>query len=163
MKKAVVKKAVVLLPMAAGLAVGVVTWAEPPSGVSALVLARGVYDPFKVKAEDPALGFQARSRDPVEIFVRQHDYQVGSTTGWHSHPGPVFITVTRGTLTFYEYDDPTCTPHVVSEGQGYVDSGHGHVGRNESGAPAQDFSVILVPPGAALRTHLEAPNPYCGF
>ena len=71
--------------------------------------------------------------------------------------------MTKGKLTFYEYDDPACTPHVVSEGEGYVDSGHGHVGRNESGAPAQDISVILAPPGAALRTNLDAPNPYCGF
>jgi hypothetical protein len=81
MKKSVVKKAVLVLPMAAGLAAGMVTWAEPPSGVGASVLAQGLYDPFKVKAEDPALGFQAKSRDPVEIFVRQHDYEIAARRG----------------------------------------------------------------------------------
>jgi len=39
----------------------------------------------------------------------------------------VFITVTEGQLTFYEYDDPTWSPHVASAGHGYVDSGHGHI------------------------------------
>ena len=51
-------------------------------------------------------------------------------------PGPVFQVI-EGQVTFYERDDPTCTPKVVSKGQGYVDTGKGHIGRNESGAPAQ--------------------------
>ena len=68
-----------------------------------------------------------------------------------------------GTLTFYERDDPTCTPHVVHVGEGYVDSGRGHIGRNESGQPAVDVSVIMAPVGAAFRSELDAPSPYCGF
>jgi hypothetical protein len=46
--------------------------------------------------------------------ARRRDYAVGSTTGWHSHPDLVFITVTQGTLTYYLYEDRQCTPHVVS-------------------------------------------------
>ena len=75
----------------------------------------------------------------------------------------MFVTVIEGTLTFYEYDDPTCTPHVVSAGQGYVDSGRGHIGRNESGALATDISVIMAPVGAVFRSELLAPGPYCPF
>jgi quercetin dioxygenase-like cupin family protein len=163
MKKAAMKKAVVLLPLLGSLAAGVATWGSPASGVTPTLLARGAYGPFKVKAEDQALGFQAKARNPVDIVVRQHDYLPESSTGWHTHPGPVFITVTTGTLTFYEYDDPTCTPTVVSEGHGYVDTGHGHIGRNETDEPAQDMTVILAPPGEAFRGELDAPNPYCGF
>jgi hypothetical protein len=158
----------VLLPLVAGLAAGVVTWGSPASGVTPTLLARGAYESFKVKAEDKALGLQIKARNPVDIVVRQHDYapstaEVTTTTGWHTHPGPVFITVTEGTVTFYEYGDPTCTPHVVSAGQGYVDSGHGHIGRNETGEPARDMTVIFAPPGEAFRGELDAPNPYCGF
>lgn len=168
MKKAVVRKAVLLVPLVAGLTAGVVTWGSPASGVTPTLLARGAYEPFKVKSEDQALGFQAKARNPVDIVVRRHDYapsttEVTTTTGWHTHPGPVFITVTQGQVTFYEYDDPTCTPRVVSAGQGYVDTGHGHIGRNETGEPAQDITVILAPPGAGFRGELDAPNPYCGF
>jgi quercetin dioxygenase-like cupin family protein len=169
MKKAAMKKAVVLLPLLASLAAGVATWGSPASGVTPTLLARGAYGPFKVKAEDQALGFQAKARNPIDVVVRQHDYLPQSSTGWHTHPGPVFITVTKGTLTFYEYDDPTCTPHVVSageiypEGGGYVDTGHGHIGRNETDEPAQDVTVIVAPPGEAFRGELDAPSPYCGF
>jgi hypothetical protein len=84
-------------------------------------------------------------------------------TGWHSHPGPVFITVTQGQLTYYLYDDPDCTPHVVSAGQGIVDDGSGHIVRNESGAAAQDVSVILAPVAGAFRGELTAPGPHCDF
>jgi quercetin dioxygenase-like cupin family protein len=143
-----------------------VTRAEPASGVTPTVLARGTYAAFNVRSDPrgPVQDFRAFSTDPIDVLVRQHDYAVGSKTGWHSHPAPVFITVTKGTLTFYEYGDKTCTPRVLHAGQGYVDTGDGHEVRNESGAPAQDVSVIFLPVGApTFRTDLPAPNPNCGF
>lgn len=158
--------------MAAGIvsasvvvACGVFVWAEPPSGVAPTLLARGTYDPFKVKTDhDSPIDFDARAKSDVDIVVRQHDYVAGGSTGWHSHPGPVFITVTTGQLTFYEADDPTCTPKIVNAGEGYVDNGHGHIGLNESSGPAQDISVILAPVGQPFRTDLPArANPACGF
>ena len=68
-----------------------------------------------------------------------------------------------GQVTFYEYDDPTCTPHVVAAGEGYVDTGRGHIGRNETGQPAQDVSVIIASVGGTFRGELDAPSPYCDF
>jgi hypothetical protein len=153
--------AVALLAFAAS---GAVTMASPPAGVTPTVLARGTYDAFKVKsAPRSPVDFTAKAKSPIDFVVRRHDYAVGSTTGWHSHPGPVFITVTQGQLTYYEYDDPSCTPHVVSAGQGFVDNGRGHIVRNESEQPAQDVSVIMAPVGGAFRGELDAPGPYCGF
>ena len=145
------------------LACVMVTWASPPVGVTPTLLGRGTYEPFNVQAEDRGLGFKAKATHPLDFVVRTHDYAPGSTTGWHSHPGPVFITVIEGQVTFYEYDDPTCTPTVVSAGQGYVDTGHGHIGRNESGSPARDVTVIIAPVGLPFRGELTAPGPYCGF
>ena len=73
------------------------------------------------------------------------------------------ITVTQGTLTFYGYNDPTCTAHVYSKGQGFVDTGDGHIGFNRTDQPASDVAVAIAPVGGAFRTELSAPNPYCGF
>ena len=89
---------------------------------------------------------------------------MGSHTGWHSHPGPVFITVTQGTLTYYLYDDPHL--HAARRDGGPTGSSttaRGHMVRNESGQPAQDMSVIIAPTGGAFRGELDAPNPNCGF
>lgn len=139
-----------------------ITMASPPSGVTPTLLARGTFDAFKVKSKG-AVDFKAKAKRPLDIVVRKHDYAPGSTTGWHSHPGPVFITVTQGQVTFYEYDDPNCTPHVVTAGHGYVDSGRGHIGRNETTQPAQDVSVIMAPVAGPFRGELSAPGPHCRF
>ena len=141
-----------------------VTFASPPAGVTPTLLARGTYDSFKTMSYPDGGGlFKAEAKDPIDVVVRRHDYAAGGTTGWHQHPYPVFVTVLSGQVTFYDYDDPTCTAHVVSAGQGYVDSGTGHIGRNETGEPAVDISVIMAPVGAPFRLELTAPGPYCTF
>lgn len=156
-----VAAAIVLLVLAALAAAAL---ASPPEGVTPTLLARGTYDAFKVKsAPRGPIDFKAKTKAPIDIVVRRHDYLAGSTTGWHSHPGPVFITVTQGQLTYYEYDDPTCTAHVVSAGHGFVDNGRGHIVRNETAQPAQDVSVITAPVGGAFRGELAAPGPHCDF
>ena len=141
-----------------------VAWASPAVGVTPTLLARGTYEAFFVKSDhDASFRFDAKAKDDVDIVVRQHDYQPFSHTGWHTHPGPVFITVTKGYLTVYEWDDPTCTPRVLGEGQGYLDTGRGHMVRNETGLPAQDVTVIIAGIGEGFRGELPAPNPNCGF
>lgn len=155
---------VAALAAAALLAAAVtITMASLPSGVTPTLLARGTYDAFKVMSQQGPGMFKADAKAPIDLVVRRHDYAIDGSTGWHAHPYPVFVTVITGQVTFYEHDDPTCTPVVVSAGEGYVDSGHGHIGRNESGQPATDISVIMAPVGAPFRTELDAPGPYCDF
>jgi hypothetical protein len=142
-----------------------VTKASSPIGVSGTPLARGTYDGFNVRSDPHGsiADFRAHSTSPIDLVIQKHDYAPGATTGWHQHPGPVFITVTQGQLTFYERDDPTCTPHVYSAGHGFVDTVDGHIGRNESGQAAQDVTVAIAPVAGAFRTELDAPSPYCNF
>jgi len=150
--------------LVAVVALGAVALASPPSGVTPTVLARGTFDAFKVRSyPQGADDFKAESKGPTDLVVRQHVYAPGSSTGWHTHPGPVFITVVEGRVTFYERDDPTCTPIVVTAGHGYVDNGQGHIGRNESLEPARDVSVIIAPVGGSFRGELDAPSPSCNF
>lgn len=157
----VVALAVTVLVLAV---LGAVAMASPPSGVTPTVLGWGTYDAFKVRSSPQGpVDFKAEAKSPIDVVVRMHTYTPDSTTGWHTHPGPVFITVTQGEITFYERDDPDCSPIVVEEGEGYVDSGRGHIARNESGEPASDVTVIIAPVGGPLRGELPAPSPNCGF
>jgi hypothetical protein len=142
----------------------IVVWASPAVGVTPILIGRATYEPFSVKSEPHSLvDVQVKAKSHLDVVVRTHDYAAGSSTGWHTHPGPVFINVIEGQLTFYEADDPTCTPHVVLAGQGYVDTGRGHLARNETGQPAKDVTVILAPVNLPFRGELPAPNPDCGF
>ncbi len=140
-----------------------ITLANPATGVTPLLLARGTYDSFKVASQQGPAMFKAESKGPIDVVVRRHEYIPGGSTGWHMHPYPVLVTVVSGEVTFYEYDDPTCTGTVVSAGEGYVDSGDGHIGINRAGEPAVDVSVILAPVGQPFRQELTAPGPFCDF
>ena len=158
----------VALALVGGAVFAAVTLGSPPVGVTPTILARGTFQPFNVRSDPhgPIDDFRAHSTGPIDIIVRQHDYAPGGSTGWHQHPGPIFVTVTKGQLTYYEADDPTCTPHVVTANtpdNAFVDTGDGHIVRNETNQPAQDISVITAPVGGAFRTELPAPNPNCGF
>ncbi len=140
------------------------TFASPASGVAPTVLSRGTFDRFKVMSNPDNGGLvKLETKSDTEVWVRQHVYQPGGSTGWHAHPYPVLITVVEGELMFYRYDDPTCTPVKVKAGEGYVDDGRGHLGRNEGAVRAVDVSVILSPVAAPFRSELDAPAPACEF
>jgi hypothetical protein len=149
------------------------TWANPAVGVTATLIGRGTYKKFQIvanpqnqtsgSADQPIFEYAAQAQPAIDMIVQTHNYLPNSSTGWHTHPGPVYITVTQGALAFYEVDDPTCSPHVVTAGQGYLDTGHGHIGLNQTGNPAQDVTVAIAPVGGAFRSELPAPGPYCSF
>ncbi len=69
-----------LLALAAFVAV---TEVSPPSGVTPTLLARGTYDAFMLLSTTPGspVDFKAKSKSPIDVVVRMHDYAVGSTTG----------------------------------------------------------------------------------
>jgi hypothetical protein len=132
--------------------------ATPSTGVSTLI-GRGTYDEFKIKREMPGLELDLKAKTDIDIASQIITFPKGTDSGWHKHPGPVFITVVSGTMTFYDSGDPDCSPVVVTAGQGFVDLGeHAHIARNESGLPATNVVTYFVPVGAALRIEQGPPS-----
>jgi hypothetical protein len=142
-----------------------VTTPHPTMGMGSTSTPLGratFFDPndqnFKVKRITGDWHFELKAKPAFDIAVQSILFAPGSYSGWHRHPGPVFIQVVSGTMTFYESDDPTCTPIVRSAGEGFLDVGdHAHIARNETATPAQNLVTYFAPPGAALR--IDAPNP----
>ena len=149
--------------------------ATPASRFSGTTLAVGRFEDIDVNShqfpDDPArpgaknlwLSLQ-KTNGLSDLYVQSNLWEVGGTTGWHTHPGHSLITVTAGTVTAYEGNDPTCTPHVYTVGMGFVDEGgdHVHVIRNEGSVDARTVAVQLIPAGASRR--IDAPgNPACSF
>jgi hypothetical protein len=133
------------------------------SGTTSMLVGRGTYaGRFSVfrkqKADDWKLKIEAS--DDTDVAVQTITFAPGGHSGWHSHPGPVFITVKTGTMTFYRADDPTCTGVVRHAGEGFLDGGDevAHIARNESGAPAENVVVYFAPQDAALRIDEDAPS-----
>jgi len=105
-----------------------------------------------------------KTKGASDLYVQNNVWAPGGTTGWHSHPGHSLIIVTAGTVTAYEGDDPSCTPHVYTAGMGFVDEGgdHVHVLRNEDTVEARTMAVQLIPAGATRRIDAEG-NAACPF
>lgn len=131
------------------------------SGSSSTLLGRAHFEngeSFKVKRITGDWHVEIKAHKSLDLAVQQIVFQPGGHSGWHSHPGPVFIQVVSGTMTFYESDDPNCTPIVRTAGQGFLDAGeHAHIARNETMSPATNVVTYFAPPGAVLRN--DQPNP----
>ena len=86
--------------------------------------------------------------------------RTAGTSGWHSHPGPSIVFVVAGTVTNYSSDDPSCSPHVYTAGQSFVDPGGDdeHMLRNEDPTVvAETIAVQFIPAGATRRIDEPAP------
>jgi len=158
--------------VAAATALTGVVFGTPGSGVlSATVVARGTFaDPTDLKFKvDTSSQEVIHVPDAQQTVVQQIVIGPGGHTGWHSHPGPVVVVVTAGTLTFYSSEDPACTPRTYAAGDAFIDRGQGHVhiARNESTTAnlelwATYFDVPPPPPSNNFRIDVPSPG-NCGF
>ncbi len=132
--------------------------ATAPSGVVGTNLAVGTFG--EIDAKTLTSDWQARieTKGDSDLYMVQNVFAPGASFGWHSHPGPSLVIVKTGALTLYKADDPTCAPHVVTAGHGFVDNGHDtHLVRNELSTETVVYVVSLVPQGAARRIDEPAP------
>jgi len=132
------------------------------SGTKSTLLGRSTFQAddqtFKIKRMTGDWQLEIKAKPAFDLAVQSITFAVDAQSGWHRHPGPVLIQVVKGEMTFYESDDPTCTPLRKKAGEAYLDAGdHAHIARNESGAPAENVVTYFVPPGDSLR--YDAPRP----
>jgi quercetin dioxygenase-like cupin family protein len=141
--------------------------ATPPDKVTTTIIGIGRFTKIDAKVKTdinpgspPTEFWKARikTKGSSDLHVLQNTIAPGGTFGWHSHPGPSLVIVKSGTATFYLAADPTCTPHVVPAGSGFVDQGHDvHVVRNEGIVDLVTVVVSLVPADAVRR--IDEPSP----
>ena len=160
-----VTRRIVAAAVAVAVITGALAWGTPGSGSQSTLIGRATFqEAFKVKRKaDIVAGgeweVEVEAKPALDIAVQVIDFQPGGQSGWHRHPGPVFISVVAGTMTFYESDDPACQPTVRHAGEGFLDVGdHAHIARNEDPTvPARNVVTYFAPPGAALR--IDRPDP----
>jgi hypothetical protein len=152
--KGIVAAAAAVAAISAGM-----VWATPGTGTTSTLIGRATFgEAFKVKRETGDFEVEVEAKPALDVAVQRIVFQPGGQSGWHSHPGPVFISVVEGTMTFYESDDPDCAPTVRHAGEGFLDVGdHAHIARNETSEPATNIVTYFAPPGAALR--IDQPSP----
>ena len=119
--------------------------AADPVGVHITPLSHGTI-PGKVFAD--YAGIAIRTKGPRDLLVTAITVDPGGSFGWHTHPGPVLVAVSKGTLTVYEAHGSMCMRKAVSAGQGFVeDGGHVHMARNEGSDPVELNATFLARTG----------------
>jgi hypothetical protein len=195
-KRLSLRRALVAAGFVACLSVGaVVASATPPSGVAgAPILSRGtatedvvIGNPaskkvtrrvtfrvrgrtvtkrvrVKVKTVTPLISCSVAT--PCDTATQQVTLDPGGHTGWHTHPGVTFVSVTQGEGTLYHAGaaGTPCTGQKYAVGSGFFQSFKDvHTLRNEGTVPLVVHALYVLPPGTpntAIRTDQPQP-PNC--
>ena len=152
-RPALVKKIVVLLGLAP-----VAALASPGAGVLFNVLVsqgtttEGIHDVGHLGRWNSVLF----TNGPTLFRTTDFALAPGGYGGWHSHPGPVLITVKRGTIAWY---DGNCRRTLYAAGSAYIEpAGAVHNPRNETATEdAEAFATFIAPVGVPLRQEEEPP------
>ena len=136
-----------------------VAMATPPQGATATPFLRGTLAAGdKINTDELKL----KVSDDIDVVTHTVTIAPGGHTGWHKHPGPVFVTVVAGAITLVYADEPDCTPIVYEAGDTFIDGGvRVHIGRNLGSTDLVLSATYLVPVGAGARTDAADPG-RCG-
>jgi quercetin dioxygenase-like cupin family protein len=129
--------------------------ATPPTGqVSATPIARGTIPPLELKAP----GFELEQNHSSDFVVAHFTIKPGGSLGWHRHPGPVLISVQKGTLTIEHAD---CTYSRYHAGSAEVEAPRQvHNAWNTSRRTTVKGTAVYlnVPVGGLQRIDAKAPR-----
>lgn len=149
---------------ALGLGVGVVVAAQPPRPVATTIASGNLPAPaHAVVVVEGAVGpVAARVADVAEVRVVKFELVPGGAFPWHQHPGPVWVVVTKGALTFYSAG---CEASVYPVGSTFFDPGNlTHTARNEGSEPVEVIATFMFPANAGPAPSIPQPAPAtCGI
>lgn len=136
--------------------------ATPGSGFAPGPIVVGDFNPFlTISHKDsrwPDWDLLFRTKDRTDLGVDVLTVQPGGYSGWHSHAGPIYVTVKAGSVTWYRGSD--CAAQTFYVGDTYIEQAHTvHFVRNEGSDVATLVAVAPRPHGAPGR--LDAPAPEC--
>ena len=96
---------------------------------------------------------------PAVITVQRITQPPGGRSGWHVHPGPAWVIVSRGEFVYYTADG--C--HTVQPaGSAFVErTGEVSNVRNEGAQEGELIVTLITPLGRPLRSDVAAPTETC--
>jgi quercetin dioxygenase-like cupin family protein len=129
--------------------------ATPPSGQHPTTPAVGQLDAGQQVNTD-RLKFQ--TKDPADVATFSVTYDPSGFSGWHTHPGIVFVVVQSGSVI----RQVGCASHTYTAGDAFIESDEQPPGqvRNVSDSTPAVLTVMQVTPHGSPR-RVEANPPDC--
>jgi hypothetical protein len=82
-----------------------------PTGVHITPLSKGT---LASSVQAKAAGIEITTNGRKDILITKITVDPGGSFGWHSHPGPVLVTMGKGTLTVYDATKHGCRRSTVT-------------------------------------------------
>jgi hypothetical protein len=142
---------VVVAGLAGAAVLAPAAFGSPGSGFTVTTLVTADLDHTVQVNSD---GVKLQTKEPTDVRVQRFDFQAGSFTGWHHHPGVVIIAIESGSLTFWDsecnattYGPGLATGAVLTESgdePGQVTSANGATSYVTYIAPSADPPVFRI-------------------
>jgi quercetin dioxygenase-like cupin family protein len=130
-----------------------------PQGVHITALSKGTIG-SSVHAN--AAGIEINMHGRKDMLITAITVDAGGSFGWHSHPGPVLVAVSKGTLTVFDATKHGCQRSTVTAGEAFVEDGHHvHLARNDGSGPVELNATFLARPGTTEYLKTEPRQPGC--
>lgn len=101
---------------------------------------------FRLKFAEGNGKTHVKNLDPSSMIVAEVIFQeMGSTTGWHMHPGLALVNMVEGELEVVWEND--CTPRVYTAGDGWLDIGDIHKATAVSNGARAYVTFLGIPQG----------------
>jgi quercetin dioxygenase-like cupin family protein len=120
-----------------------------PSGVSVHGVAKDLKD-------DNYFNVYLTTQGAATISSQVGSFQAGGENGWHSHPGLVTVTLTQGSIVWY---DGNCKPTIYKAGDAWVEGSQIHMFRTLGNATVLLYATFITAQDEPLRT--DEPEPPC--
>jgi quercetin dioxygenase-like cupin family protein len=134
-------------------------YATPQKGLAGGVVGAGIQK-NSVEVHGSAIttgeGFHVslETEGPATITTTLTDYTAGGQNGWHSHPGMVIVTLTKGSIEWY---DAECNLTVHNAGDTWMEGSQVHYLRVLGTVTTQFVSTFIVAEGQPNRIDEQAP------
>ena len=136
------------------------------SGFAPSPIVNGHFGTLNINTADQKTdkwGLHLKTLDDSDIGADRLTVQPGGYSGWHAHPSPVFITVTQGTIEWY--DAALCAAHTHTANTpsaSFIEPAYGPHNVRNPGTTVAEFVAITVKPigftGPAFRLNRDEPS-----
>lgn len=96
----------------------------------------------------------AATNGPSNFIVQDVAFSPGGYTGWHNHPGILYLTLTEGSVEWY---DAKCKKTLYQAGDSWTENTPLHYVRATGTVNARFMITYLVPKGQPKRIDQAAP------
>ena len=130
-----------------------------PSGIHLTPLSEGT---IGASVHAHAGGIGINTRGPKEMLVTAITVDPHGSFGWHTHPGPVLVAISKGTLTVLTAHGHGCRRSTVSAGDAFIEGGGDvHLVRNDGTTTVELNATFLAPAGTKQFLSPASPPKGC--